>query len=124
MKTYIYKYILVCGLSSFLIWTFAYNYGVLMAFCIVFGLFCGSYFTLCSPITMDIVGPEKFSTGLSMVIMGNVVSVFGPSIASAIQTKTGEPYFVYKIFTGTVYIVGAIILIICKYKRGKFWSKI
>ncbi|CAO3639033.1 unnamed protein product [Cunninghamella blakesleeana] len=114
----------MCGLSSFLIWTFAYDYGVLMAFCVVFGLFCGSYFTLCSPITLDIVGPEKFSTGLSMVIMGNVISVFGPSIASAIQTEIGEPYFVYKIFTGTVYIVGAIILIFCKYKRAKFWSKI
>jgi MFS family permease len=37
---------IICGLCSFLIWTFAYSYGVLLAYGFLFGLFCGSYFTL------------------------------------------------------------------------------
>ena len=33
-------------LSSFLVWTFAFDFPVLIAFAVLFGLFCGSYFAM------------------------------------------------------------------------------
>ncbi|SAM08373.1 hypothetical protein [Absidia glauca] len=116
---------IICGLSSLLIWTFADSYGVLMAFCIVFGLFCGSYFTLLSPITLDIVGIDRFPTALSMLLMSNIFSVFGPSIASGIQVQVDNPFLVYKIFTGFTYVLGGLILLALKIKMTKgLWTRI
>ncbi|CAO3589689.1 unnamed protein product [Absidia cylindrospora] len=116
---------IVCGLSSFLIWMFAYNYGVLMAFGIIYGLFCGSYFTLLSPITLDIVGLERFPTGLSILLMANIFSVFGPSIASGIQVYVETPYLVYKVFTGFTYVLGGLILLVLKFRlTNSLWARI
>ncbi|CAO3594044.1 unnamed protein product [Absidia cylindrospora] len=110
---------IVCGLCSLLIWTFAYSYGILMAYGILFGLFCGSYFTLMSPITLDIVGADRFPTALSMVVMSNIFSVFGPSIASAIQIHVETPFLVYKIFTGFTYVLGGLILLVLRVRLNR-----
>ncbi|SAM04822.1 hypothetical protein [Absidia glauca] len=108
------------GLSSLLIWTFAFNYGVLLAYSVIFGIFCGSYFALLSPITAQLLGFERFPTGLSVMLISNVVSVFGPNIASAIETSVGaEPYFSYKIFSGVAYLVGCIFLFILKIRLNR-----
>ncbi|CAO3591427.1 unnamed protein product [Absidia cylindrospora] len=108
------------GLSTFLIWTFAKTYGVLMAYSAVFGLFCGSYFALLSPITAQILGNEKFPTGLSVMLLSNVVSVFGPNIASAIQNAVNtEPFLTYKLFAGAAFLVGALILMVLKIKLDR-----
>ena len=58
--------------------------------------------------------------------MTNIISVFGPSIASAIESRTdAEPYLTYKIFTGVTYIVGGFILIALKFKMTRsFTAKI
>ncbi|CAO3631942.1 unnamed protein product [Cunninghamella blakesleeana] len=108
------------GLSSFLIWTFAESYGTLMAYSAVFGIFCGSYFALLSPITAHLLGFERFPTGLSIMLISNVVSVFGPNIASAIENGVDSPpYFSYKMFAGTAYILGALILFILKVRLDR-----
>ncbi|CAO3597811.1 unnamed protein product [Absidia cylindrospora] len=108
------------GLSSLLIWTFAKTYGVLMAYAVVFGLFCGSYFALLSPITAQLLGFERFPTGLSVMLISNVVSVFGPNIASAINNSVdAEPFFTYKIFAGVAYLVGACILFALKLRLDR-----
>ncbi|KAF7730847.1 hypothetical protein EC973_001365 [Apophysomyces ossiformis] len=113
-------YTFLCGLSSMLIWTFATNYGILMAYAVVFGLFCGSYFALLSPITATILEMERFPTGLSLLLMFNVISVFGPSIASGIQSSLAtEPFFVYKMFAGVTYLIGGAILLVLKIRMTK-----
>ncbi|KAI9249252.1 major facilitator superfamily domain-containing protein [Phascolomyces articulosus] len=113
---------IISSLASFLIWTFATTYGSLMAFASVFGLVCSSYFALMSPITATIVGIDLFPTGLSVLLLTNMVPVFGPSIASAIETSVvaySEPYFSYKMFTGVTFLIGAIILIFLKLKMTR-----
>ncbi|KAI9496817.1 major facilitator superfamily domain-containing protein [Zychaea mexicana] len=111
---------IVASLAAFLIWVFADNFGVLMAFAVVFGLVCSSYFALMSPITATIVGIDRFPTGLSVLLLTNMIPVFGPTIASAIETRvSSEPYFSYKMFTGVTFMLGAIILIFLKLKMTK-----
>lgn len=69
-----------------------------------------------SPITAMIVGMDHLQTGLSVLLLTNVISVFGPNIAGAIQAHLVdvEPYLVYKVFTGTTYLIGALLLFILK----------
>jgi MFS family permease len=111
---------IIGGLSSFLIWTFAFDYGSLMAYSAVFGFFCGSYFALLSPITASLVGLDRYPTALSVLLITNIISVFGPNIASAIEAGVNSPpYFSYKMFSGVCYLVGAVILIILKFKINR-----
>ncbi|KAJ8657042.1 hypothetical protein O0I10_007376 [Lichtheimia ornata] len=109
-------YLTLACLANFLIWTFAYSYGVLMAFAAVFGLVCGSYFTLVSPLTASILGMEKFPTGLSFVILFNVISIFGINISNAIEDATSaEPFFAYKMFAGSIYAASVLLMLWLKF---------
>ncbi|KAI7900956.1 major facilitator superfamily domain-containing protein [Cokeromyces recurvatus] len=108
------------GLSSLLVWNFANDLGVLIAFSVLFGLFCGSYFAMMTPITAAILTPEQYRTGVSILLLFNIIAIFGITIAGAIEANAhAQPYLAYKLFTGVVYIVGGIILIVLKLKITK-----
>lgn len=117
---------LITALSCLLIWTFAFSYGSLMAFSTVFGLTSGSYFAVISPITASLLGMEQFPSGLSMLLFSNVISVFGPNIASAIESGVSSPpFFSYKMFAGVSYLVAAVILLILKLRLNRnFFTKV
>jgi MFS family permease len=111
---------LITSLSCLLIWTFALTYGSLMAFSCVFGLTSGSFFALLSPITAYLLGMEQFPSGLSLLLFSNIIPIFGPNIASAIETGVNStPFFSYKMFAGVSYLVAASILIFLKLKIGR-----
>ncbi|EIE89812.1 hypothetical protein RO3G_14523 [Rhizopus delemar RA 99-880] len=110
----------ISAFSSFLIWTFAYSFNTLMGFMVVYGFFCGSYFALMSNISANLLGMAKFPSGLSFLLLINIVSVFGPNISSAIETGvSSEPYFSYKMFTGVAYLLGSLILIVLKLRLDR-----
>ncbi|GAA5795527.1 hypothetical protein HPULCUR_000885 [Helicostylum pulchrum] len=112
--------------SNLFIWTFAHSFGVLVAYSVLFGLFCGAYFAMMTPITAAILTPDQYSTGVSTLLLFNIISIFGITISSSIETKsTAEPYFAYKMFTGVVYLTSAILLVLLKFKMAKgFMTKI
>jgi MFS family permease len=113
-------FVFLACISNFLIWTFANNYGTLMAFAAVFGLSCGSYFALMSPISAHILGMEKFPSGLSLLLMSNIIPVFGSNIASAIEAGVNStPFLSYKMFAGTAYFAGFLILFGLKLKLNR-----
>ncbi|KAG2202721.1 hypothetical protein INT46_003229 [Mucor plumbeus] len=110
----------ITALSCLLIWTFASNYGSLMAFSTIFGLTSGSYFALISPITAYLLGMEKFPSGLSLLLVTNVIPVFGSNIASAIEAGVSSaPFFSYKMFSGVAYLIATIILVVLKLKLNR-----
>ncbi|GAA5815558.1 hypothetical protein MFLAVUS_009070 [Mucor flavus] len=116
----------ITALSCLLIWTFAFNYGSLMAFATVFGLTSGSFFALISPICASLLGMESFLSGLSLLLVSNVISVFGPNIASAIETNVNStPFFSYKMFAGVSYALATIFLLILKLRLDRnFFAKV
>ncbi|KAI8147829.1 major facilitator superfamily domain-containing protein [Fennellomyces sp. T-0311] len=118
--------LLISGLSTLIIWTLAYDYGTLMAYVIILGFSCGSYFALLSSTAAEILGMDRLPAGLSWVLLFNVVSVMGPNIASGIDQGTNaEPYFAYKMFSGVAYIVGMITLIWVKFSMNrKIFAKV
>ncbi|KAI9329949.1 major facilitator superfamily domain-containing protein [Pilaira anomala] len=106
--------------SSLFVWTFATSFGVLVAYAVLFGLCCGAYFAMMTPITAAILRPEQYSTGVSTLLLFNIISIFGISIASAIETaSSSEPYLTYKMFTGVVYLISAILLVWLKVQMTK-----
>lgn len=108
---------LITSLSCLLIWAFASTYGSLMAFSCVFGLTSGSFFALLSPITAYLLGMDQFPSGLSLLLFSNIIPIFGPNIASAIETSVNStPFFSYKMFAGVSYLVAAVILVFLKLK--------
>lgn len=73
-----------------------------------------SYATV-MPITASILNPSQYRTGVSTLMLFNIISIFGISISSAIETGiNAEPYLTYKMFTGVTYLVGGLILIVLK----------
>ncbi|KAI9480577.1 MAG: major facilitator superfamily domain-containing protein [Benjaminiella poitrasii] len=110
----------ITSLSCLLIWTFASSYGSLMGFSVVFGLTSGSFFALISPITAYLLGMELFPSGLSLLLLTNVIPVFGPNIASAIEASVNsKPYFSYKMFAGVAYLLSALLLALLKLKYNR-----
>ncbi|KAI8338720.1 major facilitator superfamily domain-containing protein [Chlamydoabsidia padenii] len=110
----------IAGLLCCLLWTFATTYESLLAFSITWGFVCGLYFALAPPITGGIVGIEKTSPGLAFLFVVSSISAVGPPVASAIQNATpGGGYIGVQIFSGAVYLVGALICFVLKIKMTR-----
>ncbi|KAI7847983.1 major facilitator superfamily domain-containing protein [Circinella umbellata] len=112
----------IAALSCFLIWTFADNYGMIMTFMVIFGFEGGVYFTLMPTITVTILGIEKLPTGISIVLLCNVISIFFTNIVSAIDsnsTTSPQPFITYKMFTGVGFFFVVIIMIWIKFRINK-----
>ncbi|KAI8977306.1 major facilitator superfamily domain-containing protein [Mycotypha africana] len=115
-----FVFTVITAISCLLIWTFAHTYGSLMGFSVVFGLTSGSFFAMISPITAHLLGMEKFPSGLSLLLFSNVVPVFGPNIASAVEAGVSSaPFFSYKMFAGIAYVLSAIFLFVLKLRINR-----
>ncbi|KAI8066687.1 major facilitator superfamily domain-containing protein [Gongronella butleri] len=109
---------IVAGLLCCLLWKYAYTYNTLIAFSVLWGLVCGTYFALAPPITAYIVGMDKLASGLSILFLFSAASCVGPVVAAAIQQATpGEEYIGVQMFSGAVYIFGALLFVIIKWRR-------
>ncbi|KAL0145174.1 major facilitator superfamily domain-containing protein [Mucor lusitanicus] len=109
-------YIIISGISCLLLWVYANTFGTLMAFAMVFGFFGGAFITLTPTITLLVTGQEKFETGMALFLVLTVVSMFGPNLASAIESSSSfaKEYDSYKYFTGICYLAGAGLLLFFK----------
>ncbi|GAN00924.1 MFS general substrate transporter [Mucor ambiguus] len=109
-------YIIISGISCLLLWVYANTFGTLMAFAMVFGFFGGAFITLTPTITLLVTGQEKFETGMALFLVLTVVSMFGPNLASAIESSSSfaKEYDSYKYFTGICYLAGASLLLFFK----------
>ncbi|KAI7860974.1 major facilitator superfamily domain-containing protein [Circinella umbellata] len=110
-------YTTISALSCLVIWPISFTYPPLIGFAIVFGLTSGTYYSLAAPITASILKTEQYSSGVTITLLLVGISIFGPSVASAIDSAgvSNEPFFTYKMFTGTSTLVSAVILIWLKF---------
>ncbi|KAL7308568.1 hypothetical protein PS15m_011756 [Mucor circinelloides] len=109
-------YVTISGLSCLLLWVYANTFGTLMAFATVFGFFGGAFTTLTPTITLLVTGQEKFETGMALFLVLTVLSMFGPNLASAIESSSSfaKEYDSYKYFTGICYLASAGLLLFFK----------
>lgn len=91
-----------------------------MTFSVVFGLGSGAYFALMSPITANIVGMENLQTGVAMLVCLNSVSMFGPTVSTAIESNIDvQPFLTFKMFSGFAYLAGSLLLIVLKLRADR-----
>ncbi|KAF9168992.1 hypothetical protein BGX21_011192 [Mortierella sp. AD011] len=80
---------LVAPLSC-LFWMFAHSQGMLIAFSIIYGFFCGAWFTLVASITSKLVDLEHLGSGLTLVFLINTPgNMFTLPIAGKIMDNSG-----------------------------------
>lgn len=74
-----------------------------------------------SPLTASILGVEKFPTGLTLMLLSNIISIFGVNVAAAIQNglSNAQPYIAHKIFAGVSFGLGFVICMILKLKASR-----
>jgi hypothetical protein len=96
------------------IWVFAFDFSMLVAFSCVCGFTFGVFITL-GPVITKIVERQRFESAYSLFLILTMFSMFGPNIAAGIEAIAHSPFFLtYKVFTGVAYFSGALILIILK----------
>jgi hypothetical protein len=96
------------------IWVFAFDFSMLVAFSCVCGFTFGVFITL-GPVITKIVERQRFESAYSLFLILTMLSMFGPNVAAGIEAIAHSPFFLtYKVFTGVAYFSGALILIILK----------
>lgn len=63
-------------------------------------------------ITDELVNPEQFSTGLSIVTLSTCIAAFGPNIAGLLDyIDHAEPFLACKLFAGLAFVVAFFIML-------------
>ncbi|CAO3611494.1 unnamed protein product [Cunninghamella echinulata] len=113
-------FLLICGMSSFFIWTFASSYTALLLFIILYGFMSGAVFSLLAPITAAITGMEKYPSGISLYLFFLTAARLGPSLAGAIQTATDKnSFFAQQMFTGFAFVLSSLVAVLLKFKLNR-----
>ncbi|KAM3920828.1 monocarboxylate transporter 4 [Leptodactylus fuscus] len=86
------------------------TYGGLVVFCIFFGISYGMVGALQFEVLMAIVGTQKFSSAIGLVLLAEAVAVLiGPPSAGKILDATGRYMFVF-IIAGTEVVISSLVL--------------
>ncbi|KAI8141354.1 major facilitator superfamily domain-containing protein [Fennellomyces sp. T-0311] len=119
LNTYIVCMI-VATISVLVIWVFAHSFATLIVFALVNGLVYGSYLTLAAPVAINIVGMEDYPAAVSINMLAFGLSVFGPLLASYMESHSQQEPFLYcKIIAGVGYGACALISIILKFRLSR-----
>ncbi|CDH54063.1 monocarboxylate transporter [Lichtheimia corymbifera JMRC:FSU:9682] len=111
---------LMTVISLLVLWMVADTYAKLVGFAIMFGFACSSFFIFLTPVTGRILSVEQVPTGISLMILSNIISVCGPPLATAIQNQVHDkPYMVLKLFTGVCYLVSFVLLVLLKIRMTR-----
>jgi MFS family permease len=102
-----------CGLFCLLIWIFARSMGLVSFFAVLVGTVAGTYWATCTPVAAEILGLRDLPSGLSITWLTLVPpTTVSEAIALLLRDSTSSDsmYLRVQIFTGFMYIGGAMCL--------------
>ncbi|KAI7851003.1 major facilitator superfamily domain-containing protein [Circinella umbellata] len=106
---------IITGLSSLVIWMFAYSYPMLVVLAIIIGFSFDTYYILMPPTLLQILGRQKYTTGLSLLMVLTSPAILGPSLISAVDGALDcEQFLPHKIFSGVLPILSSIIMLLLR----------
>ncbi|KAG2228248.1 hypothetical protein INT45_011040 [Circinella minor] len=106
---------IITGLSSLVIWMFAYSYPMLVVLAIIIGFSFDTYYILMPPTLLQILGRQKYTTGLSVLMVLTSPAILGPSLISAVDGALDcEQFLPHKIFSGVLPILSSVIMLILR----------
>ena len=71
---------------------------------------------------ISLIGIERYPSAISLVLLTNLLSAFGPTAASAIEGISHmEPFFSYKIFNAAGLATSLLIQLTVRVRKEKSW---
>ncbi|KAI9276772.1 major facilitator superfamily domain-containing protein [Phascolomyces articulosus] len=110
----------ITGLASLSLWTSAYSYPMLVALAIVIGFSFDTYYILMPPTVLQLLGRQKYTSGLSVLMVLTSPAILGPSLISAIDNALNcEQFLPHKIFSGVLPILSSLLLLFLRFRIKK-----
>ncbi|TAQ89520.1 hypothetical protein B7494_g2188 [Chlorociboria aeruginascens] len=107
------------SLICFLVWMFAESYGLLVLTALLGGSVCGTFWATIAPLTSQVIGLKELPSGLSIIWTLVVIPcLFAEPIAISLQGHATNSKSV-QIFTGAMFLAGAISLLFLRYWKVK-----
>nr|XP_060620809.1 monocarboxylate transporter 4 [Anolis sagrei ordinatus]XP_060620810.1 monocarboxylate transporter 4 [Anolis sagrei ordinatus]XP_060620811.1 monocarboxylate transporter 4 [Anolis sagrei ordinatus] len=117
---YLFSFAMLFNGFTDLMGSMSYNYSGLVVFCIFFGISYGMVGALQFEVLMAIVGTQKFSSAIGLVLLVEAMAVLvGPPSAGKLLDWTHKYMFVF-IIAGTEVVTSAVVLAVgnaCCIKR-------
>lgn len=99
----------ICGVLCLVWWIFAKDFGTLVSFALIVGTVAGTYWATIAPVMAEVIGLSDLPSALSMTWLCLILPVtFSEAIALEIESRTAYIYAI--LYTGLVYIAGAVCL--------------
>ncbi|CAG05945.1 unnamed protein product, partial [Tetraodon nigroviridis] len=112
---YLFSFAMLFNGTTDLIGSQAKDYTTLVVFCIFFGISYGMVGALQFEVLMAIVGTEKFSSAIGLVLLMEAVAVLvGPPGAGRLLDATKKYMFVF-LLAGCEVVVSALVLATCNF---------
>ncbi|XP_040918840.1 monocarboxylate transporter 4 isoform X2 [Toxotes jaculatrix] len=110
---YFFSFALIFNGVTDLIGSQAKDYGSLVVFCIFFGISYGMVGALQFEVLMAIVGAEKFSSAIGLVLLMEAIAVLvGPPSAGRLLDATKNYMYVF-LLAGSEVVLSAVVLATC-----------
>ncbi|RXN31510.1 monocarboxylate transporter 4-like protein [Labeo rohita] len=110
---YLFSFALIFNGTTDLVGSLSKDYTSLVVFCIFFGISYGMVGALQFEVLMAVVGTEKFSSAIGLVLLLEAIAVLvGPPSAGRLLDSTKNYMFVF-LLAGTEVVLSALVLAIC-----------
>ncbi|KAI7803338.1 solute carrier family 16 [Triplophysa rosa] len=112
---YLFSFALLCNGITDLVGSMSKDYGSLVVFCIFFGISYGMVGALQFEVLMAVVGTEKFSSAIGLVLLLEAIAVLvGPPFAGRLLDYTKNYMYVF-LLAGSEVVMSALVLAICNF---------
>ncbi|KAF7647707.1 hypothetical protein LDENG_00167820 [Lucifuga dentata] len=112
---YLFSFALIFSGTTDLVGSQAKDYSSLVVFCVFFGISYGMVGALQFEVLMSIVGSEKFSSAIGLVLLMEAIAVLvGPPGAGRLLDAT-KNYMCVFLLAGSEVVLSALVLAICSF---------
>ncbi|KAL2101499.1 hypothetical protein ACEWY4_003260 [Coilia grayii] len=112
---YLFSFAMIFNGTTDLLGSMCKNYTSLVVFCIFFGISYGMVGALQFEVLMAIVGTDKFSSAIGLVLLMEAVAVLvGPPSAGKLLDATKDYKYVF-LLAGSEVVLSALVLAICNF---------
>ncbi|KAM5533514.1 hypothetical protein V8D89_012851 [Ganoderma adspersum] len=110
--------IMLSGLTQLLVWTFVSTYAGIMAFGIMYGFVCGCFLSLTPAVAAQLYGSGRLAGLSGLMLLFNLPgNSAGAPLGGAILSATGNNWVAVSVYSGSLQIVGALVLLYARFKR-------
>ncbi|KAI0742918.1 major facilitator superfamily domain-containing protein [Daedaleopsis nitida] len=121
----LWSVIMLSGLTQLLIWSFVSTYAGIMTFGIMYGFVCGCFLSLSPAVSAQLYGSGRLAGLSGLMLLFNLPgNSAGAPLGGAILNATGGNWLAVSVYSGSLQIVGASVLLYARFKREpKIFSK-